>query len=110
MVFALQSARSGVEFLLYMAGKIIIDAERCKGCGLCVTVCPKGGIAISKNSNKNGYFPAEPQNTDCTGCSVCAIICPDAAIEVLCDKNIIAVKQGKKTVQNHSCKTSAGKE
>ncbi|MGA2094439.1 MAG: 4Fe-4S binding protein, partial [Sedimentisphaerales bacterium] len=24
-----------------MAGKIIIDSERCKGCGLCLTACPQ---------------------------------------------------------------------
>ena len=65
-----------------MAGRIIIDIERCKGCGLCVAVCPKSGIAISKKSNKSGYFPAQPSNTDCTGCAVCATICPDVAIEV----------------------------
>ncbi|MHC4737626.1 MAG: 4Fe-4S dicluster domain-containing protein [Planctomycetota bacterium] len=65
-----------------MAGKIIIDTERCKGCGLCVIVCPKNSIIISKSSNKTGYFPAETNNTDCTGCAMCAIICPEAIIEV----------------------------
>jgi 2-oxoglutarate ferredoxin oxidoreductase subunit delta len=68
-----------------MAGKIIIDTERCKGCGLCVTVCQKGCIIISKHSNKSGYFPAEPAGSDCTGCAMCAIICPDAVIEVYRD-------------------------
>jgi 2-oxoglutarate ferredoxin oxidoreductase subunit delta len=66
-----------------MAGKIIINIERCKGCGLCVIACPKGGIIISSKSNKNGYFPAECDNTECTGCAACAIICPEAVIEVL---------------------------
>ena len=85
-----------------MAGKIIIDVERCKGCGLCVIVCPKNCIEISDKSNKKGYFPArvhpvrsktlapserqgekpptplteETSNgaSDCTGCAACAII------------------------------------
>ena len=66
-----------------MAGKIIIDIERCKGCGLCISVCPKHGIIISNCSNKAGYFPAQPvKNSDCTGCAMCAIICPDVVIEV----------------------------
>jgi len=98
-----------------MAGKIIIDTERCKGCGLCVLVCPKNSIVISTKSNKNGYFPAQPvpsvdcgeqsrtvegaTNTDCTGCAACAIICPDVVIEVYrddTDKIKIVTKPGEK--------------
>jgi 2-oxoglutarate ferredoxin oxidoreductase subunit delta len=83
-----------------MAGRIIIDIERCKGCGLCVAVCPKNGIALSKKSNKSGYFPAQASNADCTGCAVCAIICPDVAIEVQQDdpgKGEIVGGPGRKT-------------
>lgn len=65
-----------------MAGKIIINIERCKGCGLCIMTCPKGSIIVSKKSNKNGFFPAQADNTECTGCAECAIICPEAIIEV----------------------------
>ena len=65
-----------------MAGKIIIDTERCKGCGLCVATCPKKIIVISEESNRHGYFPAETDNRNCTGCTACAVICPDAVIEV----------------------------
>ena len=79
-----------------MAGKIIIDTERCKGCGLCVEVCPKNGIVISNHSNKNGYFPAQASNAECTGCAICAIICPEAIIEVRRDTNILAVEPGGK--------------
>ena len=79
-----------------MAGKVIIDTEGCKGCGLCVVVCPKDCIDISEQSNKHGYFPAQANNTDCTGCAMCAIICPDAVIEVQCDSNITSIDSGNK--------------
>lgn len=65
-----------------MAGKIKIDSERCKGCGLCVTVCPQNVITIAEKSNSKGYFPAEPTGPGCTGCTNCAVVCPDCAIEV----------------------------
>ena len=67
---------------LAMTGKIVIDTERCKGCGLCITVCPKNSIVISKESNQSGYFPAEAKNIDCTGCTKCAIVCPEGIIEI----------------------------
>ena len=83
-----------------MAGKIIIDTERCKGCGLCVAVCPKNSIVISNQSNKNGYFPAELTNSDCIGCRLCAIICPDAAIEVFHKNKVVSLKPDRKRKPN----------
>jgi len=80
-----------------MAGKIIIDTERCKGCGLCIAVCPKNGIVISAQSNSTGYFPAETNDNECSGCAACAIMCPDAVIEVLRDSKIVAVGTGEKS-------------
>jgi 2-oxoglutarate ferredoxin oxidoreductase subunit delta len=82
-----------------MAGKIVINMERCKGCGLCITVCPRNSIVISQESNRSGYFPAQPTNIDCTGCARCAIICPEGIIEVYleeADKIRIAAAPAKK--------------
>ncbi len=45
-------------------GKIVIDIERCKGCGFCVDACPRSLIKISKEINKIGYHPAEFINTE----------------------------------------------
>ena len=82
-----------------MAGKITIDTEQCKGCGLCVIACPRSSIVISKKSNRKGYFPAQTNNCDCTGCAMCAIICPEAIIEVYRDNNIVdePSRKGKPT-------------
>ncbi len=79
-----------------MAGKIKINTERCKGCGLCVIVCPKECIVISEQSNKKGYFPAKALNKGCTGCGSCALICPEAVIEVLKENNIVGIESNEK--------------
>jgi 2-oxoglutarate ferredoxin oxidoreductase subunit delta len=68
-------------------GKIIINRELCKGCYLCVSVCPNGVITVSETLNQQGYHPAESitdvkSEKKCVGCAMCATICPDVAIEV----------------------------
>jgi len=64
--------------------KIIVDEDRCKGCELCVNVCPQKIIALAKEKiNLKGYHPAELiQQEKCTGCKSCAMMCPDVAIIV----------------------------
>ena len=57
--------------------KITIDKKMCKGCGICVALCPKkilnldmhGNIAISDREN-------------CIGCRQCEYHCPDFAIRM----------------------------
>lgn len=63
--------------------KVTIDTSRCKGCGLCITVCPKGIIALSEEINEKGYNPAKITNQDaCIACAFCATMCPDTVITV----------------------------
>ena len=64
-------------------GKMEVNRERCKACGLCISVCPKKLILFSPVANSQGFYPAEiGQESECTGCALCAEICPDVVIEV----------------------------
>ncbi|MBO4251655.1 MAG: 4Fe-4S dicluster domain-containing protein [Clostridia bacterium] len=64
--------------------KVSFNEDRCKGCGLCESVCPKGIIALAKEKiNAKGYHPAEvTDESQCIGCASCAIMCPDTVITV----------------------------
>lgn len=64
-------------------GALIIDTNRCKGCGLCVVACPTHTLALtSKEVNHKGYAFCEEVNDTCIGCASCAIVCPDGCISV----------------------------
>ncbi|HZK34430.1 MAG TPA: 4Fe-4S binding protein [Bacillota bacterium] len=64
--------------------RVTFDEELCKGCGLCVTVCPKKIVLMETDRiNTKGYHPAAVHDMDkCTGCKACAMMCPDVVIEV----------------------------
>lgn len=65
-------------------GRIVIDAERCKGCELCLPACPPTVITLASQLNSQGYRPAlflDPEQK-CTGCALCAVVCPDVCITV----------------------------
>ena len=64
--------------------KLTINKEACKGCGLCVTACPKKILRVSQTvSNNQGYFVVEEIAPEqCIACAFCAPMCPDGVITV----------------------------
>jgi 2-oxoglutarate ferredoxin oxidoreductase subunit delta len=67
-----------------MAYQYCIEVGLCKGCGLCVSVCPKRVLEIDKKVNTKGYFPAyQARPEDCIKCAICCNICPDVAISII---------------------------
>lgn len=59
------------------AGLVVIDAELCKGCSLCVSACPVKVLRLGGGLNCHGYHPAEYAGSGCTGCGICFYACPE---------------------------------
>lgn len=64
--------------------KVTFNTDICKGCGLCVSACPKQILQIAKDKiNRKGHSPAEcVDESKCIGCASCAMMCPDCVITV----------------------------
>ncbi|MET1160135.1 MAG: 4Fe-4S dicluster domain-containing protein [Thermoprotei archaeon] len=63
--------------------RVVVIADRCKECGLCIEVCPTKVLVRGDKYNVYGYRYPVPQNIDkCIGCRQCEYNCPDFAIYV----------------------------
>lgn len=65
-------------------GKITVNKELCKGCGVCISVCPVKILDFDNSDvNSKGYHPMKSMDPDkCIACANCGLMCPDAAITV----------------------------
>ena len=61
-----------------------IAVDSCKGCGLCVSVCPETVLTIDESYvNLKGYYPVAVESVEnCLGCLSCALICPDVCFTI----------------------------
>ncbi len=63
--------------------KLWIDERYCKGCLICVAVCPTKAIISSEKINAKGYvIPVERNMSHCKVCGLCELMCPDFAIAI----------------------------
>jgi 2-oxoglutarate ferredoxin oxidoreductase subunit delta len=66
-----------------MQGVIYLIPARCKGCRICINLCPRNVLQASEKTNAKGYrLPeiAPGREYYCTLCDFCAMVCPDFAI------------------------------
>lgn len=71
--------------------ELYVDERYCKGCLICVEVCPTEAIALSRKINAKGYvLPIAKDMTRCTRCKLCELMCPDFAIAIDGDNEIVA--------------------
>jgi Na+-translocating ferredoxin:NAD+ oxidoreductase RNF subunit RnfB len=72
-------------------GIAVIDKDKCKACGMCVSECPRhiiemipydAGALVKCNSNDFGKDVKAACSVGCIGCGICSKNCPEGAIAV----------------------------
>ena len=58
-------------------GRLELDSEECKGCGLCVEACPPKVLRLAPSLNRYSYHPVTYLGEGCTGCGICFFACPE---------------------------------
>ena len=64
-------------------GQVHLIPSRCKGCRMCVELCPQQVLTLSTAMNAKGYhFPvvAAGKQDACVACGFCSLVCPEFAI------------------------------
>lgn len=61
-------------------GRVVVDVEKCVGCGGCAEVCPPRCIEVSDPSPDRRVLEFSLER--CTYCARCAEVCPEQAITV----------------------------
>jgi NAD-dependent dihydropyrimidine dehydrogenase PreA subunit len=59
-----------------MGYKVIIEADKCNGCGECVDVCPVEVFELQNNKS----VAVSPE--ECLGCESCVEVCDQNAITI----------------------------
>ncbi len=61
--------------------EVVINQEWCKGCGICVALCPKQVLELNPQGKATVVRPE-----DCICCTLCELRCPDLAITVVVNR------------------------
>ncbi len=64
-------------------GQVYLIPVRCKGCRICIELCPQQVLRESETVNAKGYHLPEvvpEKNGACVHCEFCTMVCPEFAI------------------------------
>ncbi len=63
--------------------RLWINERYCKGCLICVDVCPTKALKASHEISVKGYtLPMGSDMKRCKNCRLCELMCPDFAIAI----------------------------
>jgi hydrogenase-4 component H len=65
----------------YFRGRVVIDAERCRGCGTCVRDCPGAGLELIRADRQTFKLTHYPDR--CANCGQCEASCRFGAIRLI---------------------------
>jgi formate hydrogenlyase subunit 6/NADH:ubiquinone oxidoreductase subunit I len=64
----------------YFRGRVVAEAEHCRGCGLCVRDCPANGLILQRTPGNGFRLVHYPDR--CAYCGQCEANCPSDAIHL----------------------------
>lgn len=74
----------GVEYLVScgvriqpLSQDVIRNEVKCTDCGVCVSVCPTGALAVDPLTRKVHFY-----DNKCIACELCVKVCPTRAMEI----------------------------
>lgn len=91
-------------------GIAVVDKDKCKSCGMCVSACPRNiiemipydaGAVVQCNSKDFGKDVKAACSVGCIGCGICSKNCPEGAISV---ENFLAKVDYSKCTGCGTCK------
>ncbi|RJP31627.1 MAG: hypothetical protein C4536_07495 [Actinobacteria bacterium] len=64
------------------SGRVVIDHERCNGCGNCALICPGDCLYVAGVGKHKKCYMIDKAFPDCMSCNDCQAICDRDAIRV----------------------------